>query len=502
MNIRRMILTLFLLLGSVAATSQSFKFLNQHPFPEVRYHILAFNFDSASSLLNFKSKTKEIEAVRHYYQFLMIAWNYVLSESPESYKKFDENNSVLEDELENFEEHAEFKFLLGELYFWKTIVLFRNGSMLSAVYNGNKAFSHYDAASQKQPNNADIKKGIGLAHFLVGTVPSKYAWITGVFGFSGTMDQGLRELSQASELGLYSQDEAKFFLSAIQLFVFRESKKCLDLLDPLMKKYPNNGLFILTAGIAYQRDRKVETAEKLYQEKLDYFEKYLPAFSDLIRLRLGECQFFLNQLEVSETTLKDFLRTYKGEALKPIAFYRLGIVQEMLGKHQEALQNFGKIVPRDNFEFEQFGKIEAQKYFQKPMSEHEKTLWKSKNLFDSGETEKAIKLAEQALKENIPDVETKGEFYYRLGRMYEEKEDYKTSLKYYELSSKTPFKLYSWLGAYTWFQTGKVYAKMNNKKEAKTAFGKAANYPSHAFENSLSREIDTELKKLELPDVK
>ena len=497
-----MILTIFLLLGSVAANSQSFRFLNQNPFPEVRYHILAFNFDSASALLNFKSKTKETEAVRHYYQFLMIAWNYVLSESPESYRRFDESNSVLEDELEEFEDQPEFKFLLGELYFWKTIVQFRNGSVLSAVYNGNKAFTHYDAAAQKQPNNPDIKKGIGLAHFLVGTVPSKYSWITGVFGFSGTMDQGLKELSFASETGQYSQDEAKFFLSAIQLFIFRESKKCLEMLDPLMKKYPNNGLFILTAGIAYQRDRKVETAKKLYQEKLDYFEKYLPAFSDLIRLRLGECQFFLNQLDVSETTLKEFLKTYKGEALKPIAYYRLGIAQELLGKHQEALTNFSKIVPRDNFEFEQFGKVESQKFIQKPMSEHEKTLWKVKNLFDSGETEKAIRISEQTLKENISDVETKGEFYYRLGRMYEESGDYKNSLYYYNLSAKTPYKLYSWLGAYTWFQTGKVYAKMNNKKEAKTAFEKALNFPAHAFENSLSREIDTELKKLDLPEIK
>lgn len=494
-------LTVLLLSGAFPVASQSFKYLNQAPYPEVRTQILSFDFDSASVLLKQKSKNPESEAIRQYYRFLITAWKYVLSESPESYKKFADTESEIEDLLEEFEDQAEFKFLLGELYFWKTIVEFRNGSVISAVYNGNKAYSHYEDADEKQPNNRDIKKGIGLAHFMVGTVPKKYSWITGVFGFSGTMDQGLQELSDAANSN-YSQDESRFFLSAIKLFVFRDSKGCLDLLNPLMTKYPNNGLFILTAGIAYQRDRKMETAKNLYENKLDYFDRNLPAFSDLIRLRLGECQFFLNRTEASEQTLKAFIKNYKGEALKPIALYRLGIAQEILGKHQEAVQHFHKIVPRDNFEFEQFAKIESEKYIDKPMSENEKILWKAKNYFDSGEIEKAIEISEDMIQRNISDIETKGEFYYRLGRMYEEKENYKKSLYYYDLASKIPFKLYSWLGAYTWYQTGKVHAKLNNMKDARIAFDKAANYPAHVFENSLSREIDTELKKMETPEKK
>lgn len=484
------------MLGSISLSAQSFRFLNQSPFPEVRNQILSFNFDSASVLLKQNQPSKELEAVRQYYQAVLIAWNYLLTENELYYDNFRDRENGVVSQLEKYDDKAEFKFLLGEFYLWKTIVLFRNNSFVTAVYNGNSSYNYYVAAAKQEPNNWDIKKGIGLAHFFIGMVPEKYNWIASLFGFSGTMDQGLNELIGASTNGTYSQDDATFFLSAIQLYVFRDSKKSLTYLQPLLSKYPNNGLFIMTAALAYQRDRNVLVAKSTLQDKLDFYEMKFPAFAELVRFRLGECLFFLGDYENAEKTLKLFLKNYKVEALKPLAYYRLGITLEMLGKHDEAVVNFKKIVPREKFEFEQFAKLESQKYVLRPMTFDEKKLWEAKNEFDCGNIDNAIKLSEQMLGSNISDVETKGEFYYRLGRMYEEKGDFERAITYYNLTLKTPFKLYTWLGAYSWFQIGKVNVKMNKITEAQFAFTQAKKYPSHAFEDSLLREIDTELKKI------
>ncbi len=477
--------------------AQAFNYLDQNPFPKVRDLILSFEFDSAKSLVLKPEKDSKREAVRLFYLSQLSAWQFVLTENDEFYEQYLVINDKAHDAVEDYDDEAEFSFLNGELHFWKTLIGFRKGETISPVWNGNKAFAAYEKADQLDPKNPDILKGIGLAHFMVGIVPKNYKWITSVFGFSGTMSQGLSELEISAKNGKYGKTDAQFFLAAIKLFVDREGGESYKMLQALTLKYPKNGIYTLTACLALQRDRQVEAAVELCKEKLDYFKTKLPAFSDLIELRLGECQFLLNDFKTSEKTFVSFLDGYGGKSLKPIAYYRLAISQEMNGKHEEAKKNFEKIEPRSNFEFEIYSKAESEKYLKRPMSLIEKQIWIARNTFDCGKFSDAIGQFNSILRKQIKDDELAAEIYYRLGRAYEESNQTEKAMDSYEKAKKYKVELNRWVGALSLFQQGKILAKSGKKNEAATKFISAYNFGEHAFENSLSREIDTELKKLE-----
>jgi len=477
--------------------AQSFIYLDQNPFPKVRNLILSFEFDSAKSLITKPEKDSKREAVRLFYLSQLNAWNFILTENEKFYEEYLSSHDQANDAVENFDDEAEFSFLNGELHFWKSLIGFRKGETISPVWNGNKAFAAYEKADQLDPKNPDILKGIGLAHFMVGIVPKNYKWITSVFGFSGTMSQGLSELEFSAKNGRYGKTDAQFFLAAIKLFVDREGGESFKMLQELTQKYPKNGIYILTACLALQRDRKVEAAVVLCKEKLEYFKTKLPAFSDLIELRLGECQFLLNDFKTSEKTFVSFLDGYAGKSLKPIAYYRLAISQEMNGKHDEAKKNFEKIEPRSSFEFEIYAKAESEKYLIRPMSMIEKQIWIARNTFDCGKFADAIGQFNSILGKQVKDDELNAEIYYRLGRGYEEINQTEKAMDCYEKAMQFKVRLNNWVGAFSLFQQGKILAKNGKKNEAATKFIAAYNFGEHAFENSLSREIDTELKKLE-----
>ena len=477
--------------------AQSFIYLDQSPFPKVRNLILSFEFDSAKSLVSKTEKDPKREAVRLFYLSQLDAWNFVLTENEKLYESYLVSNDLAHESVENFEDEAEFSFLNGELHFWKTLIGFRKGETISPVWNGNKAFAAYEKADRLDPKNPDILKGIGLAHFMVGIVPKNFKWITSVFGFSGTMSQGLSELEFSAKNGKYGKTDAQFFLAAIKLLVDREGGESFKMLQVLIKQYPKNGIYILTACLALQRDRQVEAAAELCREKLDYFKTKLPAFSDLIELRLGECQFLLNDFKTSEKTFLSFLDGYGGKSLKPIAYYRLAISQEMNGKHEEAKRNFERIEPRTGFEFEIYAKAESEKYLSRPMSLIEKQIWIARNTFDCGKFSEAIGQFNSILGKQIKDDELAAEIYYRLGRAYEEAKQTDKAMECYEKAKRYQVKLNNWVCSFSLFQQGKILAKSGKKSEAAVKFTEAYNMDGHAFENSLSREIDTELKKLE-----
>lgn len=472
--------------------------LTRYPFPEIRQHLFAFQFDSVESKLKVISSDPDLNLIVGYYRFQVSVINYLINENEIAYKKFEIDYSAFEKKIDLSKNSILKDFLVGEANFWKCIIHSRGNELFSAAWAGNKSYRAYRRAESNAANHPDILKGIGIFNYMVGIIPSGYSWITNILGFSGSISLGLLQLNVAANSGKISHIEARYFISIIELFINRDHEKSIQKLVLLNNEFPDNGIFSMTLAVAYQRNRQIIESKQLMEEKLVLFEKRLPAFADVIKFRIAESYFFLNDFEKSEKLFKEFLTTYQAKSLENLARFRLGMSQLLTGNLTEARQNFEKINPRDNFDFDHYSKEVADLWKNRKPTEAEGLLWLGRNYFDSGQFGLAEKYLSKALTVVLStEIEVKGEIYYRLGRLEEESGNLQKSIQYYELAETLPYRISLWIPAYASFQKGKVLVTLNRKIEAIANYQKATKYNSHVFSRSLSREIDTAIKQAE-----
>ncbi len=491
----------FLLLASLffqvsAGFAKSYPIFNQPPFEQIRTSILRFDFTEARRLLPVKPLKGESEAVRLFYSMQISAWMYLLTEDDAQFQKFETSWTAMDQYLGTQTESDEILFLKGEGTLWRAIVQVRKNDFISAAWNARSAYKYYESANERTPGNPDLLKGLGIFHFMIGTVPARYSWLASITGFSGSMAQGRAELEKAAQAGTFSRDEALFFLSGIDLFVDKDPGKAIRKLDDLLFRYPENGVFLLVKSIAYQRNREIRKSVELMEAKYESIKKTSPAFSDQVLFRIAEGYFFENNFSKAIPLLQEFINGNKALTNLTLAKFRLALSYELSGQHDQAAKWFGNLEPRKQNDFETYASEEGKKWVKKPMSPAEKSLWIGRNYFDSGSFDEALLSLLDARKSAGKSSEVIAEADFRLGRIYEELKQPDLALQYYRSAERSDLPEQSWIEPFSLFQQGKVLVKTGKKAEAETAMRKALAAEDHVFVNSLSREIETELRKM------
>jgi|GEM_PF-3632549 len=466
------------------------------PFETVRTTILKFDFKGAEKLLPVRPLKGQAEGIRLFYFMQIAAWQYLLTEDPGHLAKFEAAWELMNDYAEALPENDEVLFLKGEGTLWRAIVQIRKNDFISAAWNARSAYKFYESAYELNPGNPDLLKGLGIFHFMVGNVPSRFSWLVNITGFTGSMSLGRTELQKAADNGTITSDEAMFFLASIELFVDKDPLRSMKKLNILLEKYPENGVFLLVKSVALQRNRDVRESVVLMESKYQSIKNSSPVFADQVLFRIAEGYYFLNQFDKAIPLFNEFLDGYKTKTILTLARFRLGLSYELSGQHEKASQWFKLLEPRENNDFESYAAAEGKKWINRSMTPAEKSLWLGRNTFDSGDFNGALQLLTEAKKLAGQDSDLAGEADYRIGRVYEESRQPELALVHYKLSEKAVYKQEKWLVPYSIFQQSKIHLASGKKTEAIALLRKASDLDDHVFANSMAREIETELKKL------
>lgn len=469
---------------------------SQPPFNQIRTSILKFDFKEAEKLIPARPLKGQAEAVRRFYIMQIAAWQYLLTEEPGQLSKFETAWESMNDYAESLPETDEVLFLKGEGTLWRAIVQIRKNDFISAAWNARSAYKYYEAAYELNPGNPDLLKGLGIFHFMVGNIPTRFSWLASITGLSGSMALGRTELQKAAYFGTITSDEALFFLAGIDLFVDRDPVKSMKKLDALLSDYPENGVFLLMKSIALQRNRQVEESVVLMESKYQSIKNSSPVFADQVLFRIGEGYYFMNQFDKAIPVLNSFLDGYKAKTIVTLARFRLALSYELSGQHEKAVIWFKQLEPRENNDFESYAAAEGKQWITRPMTLPEKNLWLGRNAFDSGDFNQALLYLQDARKNAGKDTDLAGEADYRIGRVYEESRQPELAIQQYKLSEKTSYKRNSWLVQFSLFQQARILNASGKKQAAIDLLRKAVKLDDHVFANSMAREIETELRKL------
>src|SRR6266571_8470901 len=131
---------------------------------------------------------------------------------------------------------------------------------------GVRARDHFLRAKTLDPDLADADFGVGLYNYYVDTLSAMARILRFFMGIpGGSKQEGIRLLEQAITHGVLTASFARFYL-ALNLHRYdQQYQKALNILGPLVEKYPTNPFFQLARGDLYAKlGRKRQALESYH----------------------------------------------------------------------------------------------------------------------------------------------------------------------------------------------------------------------------------------------
>ncbi len=131
---------------------------------------------------------------------------------------------------------------------------------------GVRAREHLLRAIAMNAELADAELGLGLYNYYVDTLSAAARVLRFFMGIpGGSKKEGIRQLENAIEEGALVSPEARFYL-AISLHNYdQQYERALEVIGPLVKKYPSNALFQLAMGDLFAKLGRKEQARDCYR---------------------------------------------------------------------------------------------------------------------------------------------------------------------------------------------------------------------------------------------
>lgn len=139
------------------------------------------------------------------------------------------------------------------------------GEGRNTAHAGVRAREHLLRAVARNPELADADFGLGLYNYYIDTLSAAARFLRFFMGIpGGSKKEGIRQLQRAIEEGVLVPPEARFYL-AINLHNYdQQYVRALEVIGPLVEKYPSNPLFQLAHGDLFAKLGRTERARECY----------------------------------------------------------------------------------------------------------------------------------------------------------------------------------------------------------------------------------------------
>ena len=121
-----------------------------------------------------------------------------------------------------------------------------------AARAGVRAREHFLRALALDPSLADAKMGLGLYNYYVDTLSTIARVLRFFMGIpGGSKEDGIRQLQVAIDHGQLTPALARYYLAICLHFYDQKYEQALQVVTPLVEKYPENPIFRLVRGDLY-----------------------------------------------------------------------------------------------------------------------------------------------------------------------------------------------------------------------------------------------------------
>jgi tetratricopeptide (TPR) repeat protein len=333
------------------------------------------------------------------------------------------------------------------------------------------------------PKMYDAYLGLGIFHFIFGSVPKAGQFLAGIGGIKGDAQLGLREIEAAARRGGYFRNDAQLILALLNIYYKNSVDQGLASLDALAKRYPKNVAILYALGSVYldqkQPDRAVSYFDRVAQQGNNDFR----TFTNMSYGRAGTAFFMKNDFARSKTYLQKFLRYSDEKMLRAVAWFMLGECYEMEGNRDFAVKAYQRALksPQYSSPEDRYAYRKAKEFVARPMTAADIEILRALNFNASGNRDQAIALSRSALARSGTTSAQRAQGYYALGEALQAKEDYRGAIDAFNSAAHTGKHEEDWVAPYSYFHMAESYLKLGDKEKWRENLNRAQDF--HGYDN-------------------
>lgn len=438
-----------------------------------------------------------------FFESTVYFWKCMLTRNKNDYETFltlsDKIVKNCENILDKNETDMDARLYLGWLQTIRAFALgFLGESYLKAASEIKDGNNNLNYVIEKKPDMYDAYMGIGIYNYLASFIPRRLQWLTSLLGFSGNREEGKRMLALASEKGIYTNTEAKFYMT---LLSWREENYSLaeSYGNALKELYPNSPAVWMLLGGLYSQQDKMENAIAAYEKSIELNNN---TKSDIIYKfaygALSNAYFRINKFEnAAEFGKKYMAYTQKDDNINN-RLYSIGVSLEILGRRNEALEFYSKARTdfRSDNQWEKFWLRKLTQRQNSPLTTVDSLLIVADNNRATGKLDEAINDYNKLKAANHKIDDINAQINHGLGLVYFKQKEFNRAIENFKLNLNLNPVEEKWLVPEAMFQIGRCYMRLGNKSEAEKWFEMAEDVSyDYDFKDSMDGKIRNELSR-------
>lgn len=465
--------------------------------------IICLRFDDGKALIDSEKTVNPNNKIIYYLENYIDFLKLIISEDAALYNTLKDNKDIRIDKIEETEEESPYyDYCLAEINLQWAFARMKFQDYITSAAEINKAYKLLEDNQEKYPAFVPNYKGLGLLHSLIGTIPDEFSWAKSLIGISGTITQGVNELSTVLTSSMtnteysYLTTECIFMLTFIELNLESDKDAAVKLgkyledseYSTLAKSSPL--LCYAAANIAIKTGNNDKAIEILLARPTGtdyypfYYLDYLTGVAKLNKLDFDAYKY-----------LYSFILNFKGQNYIKASYQKLAwyyLINNNTSKYTEkigyAVTLGSSIVDEDKQALAE-GKSKTTPNIR---------LLKARLLFDGGYYQEALDI----LQEKLPStycVSTKDylEYTYRIGRIYNEWGYDTKAIPFYELTIKNGSSFTYYFAANAALHLGMIYENQGNKVKAKYYYQLCGQMKNTEYKNSISQKAKAGLIRVQ-----
>jgi hypothetical protein len=457
--------------------------------------IYNFNWEDGFKAFNTIIKKSPDDPRGYHYKSIIFLWYYLgnLQETNlDSFTYFSDKSLELANLKLTQKTTAELKYLIGSIYYNKSIAEARSGNYLQALWTSNQMKSNLEEAVKLKPDLYDAFLGLGLYNFALSQIPSTLEWAANLVGITADKELGLTYVNKTVQKGKFSKIDAQYYLSQLYSRVVVDHPAAKELLNNLVKRYPKNLLFNFSlAWIEYELN-DLSSAEKHLRFVINADDNLYPFVVSNSNYLLGNVFFARNQFDSAKTYYTNYLKSAINDDYKGHTNFQIGLCLELAGNRKEAVKYYAKSSDgNSDIEEDLFAERKGNDFEDRTLTDNEIQLIRYSNLIKQNKLAAAKDSIENFIDQKKITNDLKAEALLYLSQISYKQRRFQESLDYAVDCIKTETEKELWVHAYAYYIG--AWNSYNQKKytEAKLFLMQIDNLEEFDFRNSLENKIYT-----------
>lgn len=462
-------------------------------------HLYSVRFDQAARSFDAAIAADRGDPRGYFYRANVHLWSYIFDNRQEQFDLFMKMSDQAIKAAEKRGGDTRAKLFLGMSYGYKAIANAHAENAMAAAISARSCYERLNEVVRADPKAYDAYLGLGIFHFLIGSVPKAAQFLSGFSGIKGDAKLGIKEIEMVASRGTYFRNDAQLILALLNVYYLQDVPKGLPALEALSRKYPRNVGILYAIATVYATENRPDKAISYYEGVIKQGNNDFKVVTDLSYGRCGIAYTMKNDFARAKPYLQKFIKNSDEKMYRAYSWYLLGVCFEAEGNRANAVKAYDYALKSPQFSSpeDEMAHRKAKQLRATAMTPTDITLFRAMNAATGGNSNEAYTLASGLAGRRDLTPAQRAQAQYALGRGLQERGDCAKAVDAYKTAIATGKHSETWVAPYSYFHMAECYLKMGDRDKWRLNLDLAKRYSDYDNEQQLRFQLERDVTMID-----